>query len=123
MAYDPLQDPATYGGDSGGGDSGGLSVDRITGNIFDTSTGDIVGTTGPGINVGGNSGRNDPNSVWGSGLVTDISALGNTSANIFRAINGQPQPTKKASSSTPSWLPLALIGGLLLVAMIVLGRR
>lgn len=108
-----------------------LYTDPTTGAVFDTSTGDQVGqapspstylNTPTVVGNTGGAGTNDTSSPWGS-VLSGVSSLGNTSASILKAINGQPTTTKK-TSALPSWLPIAAIAGAaLLVLLLVIPKR
>ncbi len=77
-----------------------------------------------------NTGQNDPNSVWGSGLLTDISGLATLGAGVYSTIAGktgtptQPPSTAPTSSQRlsvgSSWTQyLPWIGGAVILLIVI----
>lgn len=112
-----------------------LYTDPSTGGTYDITTGDLLGTAvdsngdpigggGGGASMTANTGRNDSNSVFGSGLVGDIRTLTGGASDILTALNsGNKKPAAKASK-LPSWIPIAAVGAVVLVLGIALiGRK
>lgn len=79
-----------------------------------------------------NTGQADRSSVWGSGLLSTITGLGDTAARIIGSVRGTgqtaaqtPAPAARptTTSGSPAWLPWAIGGGLLLVVAVLFMRK
>jgi hypothetical protein len=77
-----------------------ISLDQV---INDLNGPDDSGSRGPATN----------NSL--TGLIT---SLGGAGGNILGALNKKPKPTK-----TPAWLPIVIIGGVLLLVVALVVKR
>lgn len=83
-----------------------------------------------------NTGQNDDNSVWGSGLLDTIGKLTNTGLEVYGAVSGKtaatpstptaagaPSAPASSGSSWGSYLPWVLGGVVLLVVVLFVVRK
>jgi hypothetical protein len=84
------------------------------------------------MELAANTGQADRSSVWGSGLLSTITGLGDTAARIIGSVRGTGQTAAQTPApvvgratvgGTPSWLPWAIGGGLLLVVAVLFMRK
>ena len=74
-------------------------------------------TEDTGTNLSGDTGKNDPNSIWATGLLSGISSLTTSATNVLGALK-KPAAAKPAATN---WTIPLLIGGAVLVLLVVLG--
>jgi hypothetical protein len=78
------------------------------------------------VNTSG--GNTNTSGSWFSSFIQGLSGLGTTAANAYATIRGakasnSTTPTATPASSMSTWLPIALIGGGLLIVVLLLFRR
>ena len=85
---------------------------------------------GESFDLTSNTGKNDPNSTWGSGLLTFATGFGTAIANIASAFRGKPKPVSNAPAADAPGLgdttkTLLIAGGVVLavVAIVFLARK